>query len=237
MLLNPIIIRRSHSFHISHLCRAEETAPPADPTPAEIPVEEPVGPPPTMTSGYSGLTEADWKKPPAQILKEHDETVRTFANALSQKTLTHHLKLACRHENYAKFISLLPGRMFGSKGVEDFVEFEVWLKKLEILNKQEQMRASKAVTPPTASTTPSPKPTLQKNATLGVGGDETMTPEERKAYKNYWKKFEKPSTPTASPAPSVRESVSGSPGPSSVITPEVKKRLDLEGLVGGGVIT
>lgn len=192
-----------------------------------------------MTSGYSGLTEADWKKPPAQILREHDQTVRTFANALTQKSLTYHLKLACRNENYSKFISLFPGRMFGSKGVEDFVEFEVWLKKLEISQKQEQMRASKAVTPCTASTTPSPKPTLEKNTTSGVGGDDisTMTPEQKAVYKNYWKKFEKPSTPTASPAPSVGGSVSGSPGPSSVITPEVKKRLDLEGLVGGVVIT
>ena len=211
----------------------KETPAPEKTPPAESPWDGPV---PTMVSGYGGLTEADWKKAPSQILREHEETIRAFATPLSQKDLTHQLKLACRHDCYVQFIALFPGRKWGEKGVEDFVEFELWLKKKEISQKRDEMKRAAAKTSPAppAQKTPAPTPAVTaETKSSGDNGDTglgTVTPEERKAYKNYWKKFQAPEATTPSPS-----SVSGSPSPpAAVITPDVKKRLDLEGLVQGG---
>lgn len=84
---------------------------------------------------------------------------------------------------------------------------------------------------PTAPPAKAPKPTSPK-------ADEAceileLSPSEKAAYKNYWSKFHS----TGSPTPSTGvPSTSPSPDSSSGITPDVKKKLQLDGVTEGQLL-
>ena len=128
-----------------------ECTPPAvraDPSPAEMSKPAPAvpallanrvdpTPAPTMASGNGCLSEGDWKKTPFQVMNEHEARIREYFKTLDRKDVVQHLKAAARHPLYQKYLSQCsPSKRFGEKGVDDVVEYDMWLKKLEIAERR-----------------------------------------------------------------------------------------------------
>ena len=220
--------------------RAEE---PKMPLPADTgKTREPVDfpPPPTMASGNSSISGDDWKKTPQQVMKDHEALIRGYINKLDRKGVVQHLKIAARHHYFDKFLKQLPpSKRFGEKGIEDIVEYDLWLKKLEISEKK--VCGAK----PAPNTVPVPTP---KQPAVPTEKDDEPSPSQKAAYDGFWKKFKQPQKPlekvhrfvppatpeSSSPATSViPKPVTPSPSPpseglGSKETPSCKKRLDLE---------
>lgn len=222
---------------------------PADAKPLE-PVDLP--PAPTMASGNSCISDEDWKKTPHQVMKEHETCIREYIATLDRQGVVKHLKLAARHEYFDKFkTQCSPSKRFGEKGIEDIVEFDMWLKKLEISEK----RASIPKATPTAPVTTPSQP--------AIPNDGEVSPAQRAAYDGFWKKFKQPRKPiekvhhfeTPAPLEETPAPSEETPAPSEVAppseenptpkpvtpppyrtegsgskeTPSCKKRLELEG--------
>lgn len=213
-------------------------------------------PPPTMSSGYGGMSEDDVTKSPVKILSEHEARIRTWVKTLDGPSLVKHLKVAARHQLYEKFVSQSTNRNFGVHGGDDLVAFDLWLKKFEISEKRPMFPspATPASPAPAAKKAPAPKAPKPREANdddkgagddTGAKGDALpkLTPEQQQAYQNYWRKFSNtnlgsPPPPLPSTSPASPEGPAGttsqptpstSPSPGTLVTPECKKRLDLDG--------
>ena len=212
---------------------------------------EPPTPPPTMASGNGCLSEGDWKKTPFQVMNEHEARIREYVKTLDRKAVVHHLKVAARHPYFEKYISQCsPSRRFGEKGIDDVVEYDMWLKKLEIAEKRSGMK-----TEPPKNSVPASPPSEPSKTAEPVDDHEKQTPAQKEAYTDFWSKFkapkdkvqrfDSPATPTAGTLPTATPSPALtpanpllSPQGSTTVTPECKKRLELEGgrsLLGSGL--
>ena len=85
----------------TQLCHTQERVEKPEPgAPRDPAVTEP---PPTMLSGYGGMSAADFNKPAGVGLSEHEAAVRCWGDKLTMKELVHVLKAATKHEHFAKF--------------------------------------------------------------------------------------------------------------------------------------
>ena len=64
------------------------------------------------------------------ILREHESTLQQWVLTLSPFHLAPHLKVATRHQLFNKYMSQVQGRKL--EDFKDLIEFDLWLKKLEI---------------------------------------------------------------------------------------------------------
>ena len=219
--------------------------------------------PPTMASGFGGMTEDDHGKSPHEILNDHDLKVKEWVQTLDGPAVVKNLKVATAHPYYEKFLSQFQERKFGSGGRDDLVEFDNWLKKMEVSEKrihhsplsvatsepEEPGRgkgkgSAPAAAPVPAKAVPKPKNTDDATSASKVPDEPLpkLTPDQQKAYQNYWKKFSSQnlgagSTPPAATSPGETSGTS-LPSPeiltssSPTVTPECKKRLDLDAAAG-----
>eukprot|EP00435_Cladocopium_sp_Y103_P060416 s132_g22.t1 len=162
-----------------------------------------------MASGFGGMTEDDVGKSPVQILNEHDSKVKKWVKTLDGPSVVKNLKVATSHPYYDKFISQFSKKNFGAGGRDDLVEFDSWLKKVEISEKRNTTPSPPSVpTPEESPSKDTPPPTVRGKGKGSVPGepvpktrDESstskvpddalpkLTPEQQKAYQTYWKKF------------------------------------------------
>ena len=191
---------------------------------------------PTLASGYGAMTADQWGKSPKVILDEHETRLWEWVQQANPYALKGAVDTACSHSDFPQFNRDLwepvEARKFGTSPAEDVVRFDMWLKKKEI---------SDSLPTPTIS-----PPQKGSNSELGP------PPENAEAYKNYWKKFERKggqsnlsvasttpgskseealgsSSTTPSRTPSDTSDPAASPDSATGITPDCKKKLDLEG--------
>ena len=101
-----------------------------------------------MASGNGCLSESDWKQTPFQVMNQHEARIREYFKTLDRKAVVHHLKVAARHPYYQKYLSQCsPSKRFGEKGIQDVVEYDMWLKKLEIAEKRAKAGVGKPADP------------------------------------------------------------------------------------------
>lgn len=206
-----------------------------------------------MASGYGVLSDEDFGKPSAQILREHEATIRSWGSKLSQKTLMGHLKTAMGHRLNKQWMNQFkPPRR--CETLDTLVEFDLWLKKMEI-SENISTRAKEVPPQPTPEApatstvkTEAVKPPAvpAERAATGVvgpdangspvpsaerGGLGEVTEAERMAYKNYWQTFKSPNPAQQRPSVPVAPSTTTTPTSedlSSAVTPDdVRKKLDL----------
>ena len=230
--------------------------------------------PPTLASGFGGvMTEDDHGKSPIEILNDHELKVKAWVQTLDGPAVVKNLKVAASHPYYEKFLSQFQERKFGTGGRDDIVEFDNWLRKMEVSQKRIQHSPLSVATSepeepgkvdapargkgkgsaPAAAPVPAkasvPKPNVSDDATSTSKPDEPLpklTPDQQKAYQNYWKKFSSQnlgaaSTSPAMPATTSPGGTSGTSLPSPpistsssppTVTPECKRRLDLDAAAG-----
>ncbi len=178
--------------------------------------------PPTVCSGYGCLSEEDVSKSPMTILREHESTLQQWVLTLSPFHLAPHLKVATRHQLFNKYMSQVQGRKL--EDFKDLIEFDLWLKKLEISEQGIGSPALAETSPESVETvkvvkTPKPaepvKPERERKEPPKECPLLELTPQQKAAYKDYWSKYGHSGSPSASPA--------------SITTPEVRKKLDLAG--------
>ena len=188
--------------------------------------------PHTLASGYATLKEGDFKMTPLQVLDSHETLVKNWLQKANHYQVEAAVKTASNHQYFHKFQHDLwdqvEERQFGSSPKEDVLKFDMWLKKLEISENGPKKYKNNSPQSPPASLSPEDME-VQKDANNKV------------AYQDYWKKYERKngssnlstastttppsSLPSPTPSPATvasRESPTG-------ITPECKKRLNLEG--------
>eukprot|EP00438_Fugacium_kawagutii_P032743 Skav208149 [mRNA] locus=scaffold2891:13286:14554:- [translate_table: standard] len=133
------------------------------------------------------MTEDDLSKAPVQVLNDHEKKLLDWIQGCSQEALNAAVSIASNHTYFSQFKRDLwdpvKTHKFGDHAADDVVNFDMWLKKWEISEKQGAKR--------------SPTPTAPSAET---------TPPNRDAYKEYWKKYErKPGTPIESTTPGSSE--------------------------------
>lgn len=136
-------------------------------------------------------------------------------------------------------MSQFTNRKFGERGLEDLVEFDLWLMKMEIAARRPSPSPSPKASPSSSGApAPSKGPESDKPTDLG-----DITPAQKEAYKSFWKQFQQPAKPaTISPkvtpkvtwvdtpvviTPQSSSAAAPSPATERVITP---KRLALDAL-------
>ena len=201
-----------------------------------------IEPPPTLASGYGTLGEDDFDKNPVKILDDHEKRVKHWLNRANPYTLKAAVDTCYSHLYFNRFKRDLwdqsQDHKFGDQPLGDVLQFDLWLKKLEI----SESKTTSTGSPAAPAATPSP-PAVEKPKPANSGSsDMAITPPPNpEAYQNYWNKYkrknaddfvkdgtESVSTTTPSPAPSSTPSPAES-GLSSGITPDCKRKLSLEG--------
>ena len=197
---------------------------PTDPAQESQPTT--IEPPPTMFSGYGGMTPEDMEKHPTVVMQEHESKLRTWCKGQSMKDLMGHMKMIASHTYYDKFMSQFNNRQFGANGWTDLVEFDLWLKKCEIAEKTGKTKPVMP-SPPSKVTTASTEPTKPPKSTSGETSDSlpSLSPAEKERYSAYWEQYKASGDPAqTSPA----ASPSGSVPSTTTKTPDCKRRLELE---------
>ena len=202
---------------------------PEEPAPKETATSAPL--PPTLASGFGGMTEDDRGKLPIQILSEHESKVKAWVKTLDGPAVVKNLKVATAHPYYDQFVSKFHKTNFGAGGRDDLVEFDNWLKKMEISEKRTSpsplsVATSEPAEPAKAAPKPArgkgkgsapaepgsakasvPRPDVSDDATSTskVPDDALpkLTPDQQNAYKNYWKKFSNPDLGEVSTSPAM----------------------------------
>ncbi|CAL1152425.1 unnamed protein product [Cladocopium goreaui] len=202
---------------------------PEKPAPKETATSAPL--PPTLASGFGGMTEDDRGKLPIQILSEHESKVKAWVKTLDGPAVVKNLKVATAHPYYDQFVSKFHKTNFGAGGRDDLVEFDNWLKKMEISEKRTSpsplsVATSEPAEPAKAAPKPArgkgkgsapaepgsakasvPRPDVSDDATSTskVPDDALpkLTPDQQNAYKNYWKKFSNPDLGEVSTSPAM----------------------------------
>ena len=100
---------------------------PEKPAPKETATSAPL--PPTLASGFGGMTEDDRGKLPIQILSEHESKVKAWVKTLDGPAVVKNLKVGTAHPYYDQFVSKFHKTNFGAGGRDDLVEFDNWAQK------------------------------------------------------------------------------------------------------------